>query len=229
MKLSGWIKRSRRSDAQSELVLHGGAITNTPLKIVDKQIIGAILVVLFFNMIYLSRGMLSGWKIRSDAPLYSEQKRGYDTVELTGSADLRGIYFIPPGTTLSGFLHMIGATEKGSFTGKELERVLYSGDVVTMDGNTSSRSAVQKGKLKNGKRLVLDLPINLNTANASDLMLVPGIGEKTAAAIIETRKDMGRFKAVDDLLEVRGIGVKKLEAFRKYFCIEDCGASRSKK
>ena len=62
-------------------------------------------------------------------------------------------------------------------------------------------------------------PINLNTANATDLQQVPGIGPSTAQKILDTRKSYGAFKSVDDLLAIKGIGPKKLEKMRKYLTV----------
>src|ERR1700688_2035235 len=58
-------------------------------------------------------------------------------------------------------------------------------------------------------------PININTATATDLQQVPGIGPSTAQKILDTRKSYGAFKSVDDLLAIKGIGPKKLEKMRK--------------
>jgi competence ComEA-like helix-hairpin-helix protein len=62
-------------------------------------------------------------------------------------------------------------------------------------------------------------PININTAGASDLQQVPGIGPSTAQKILDTRKSYGAFKNVDDLLAIKGIGPKKLEKMRKYLTV----------
>jgi competence ComEA-like helix-hairpin-helix protein len=62
-------------------------------------------------------------------------------------------------------------------------------------------------------------PININTANSSDLQQVPGIGPSTAQKILDTRKSYGSFKSVDDLLAIKGIGPKKLEKMRKYLTV----------
>lgn len=56
--------------------------------------------------------------------------------------------------------------------------------------------------------------VDLNTATAEDLDTLPGVGPATAAAILAYRTEQGRFGAVDDLLEVRGIGEAKLEQLR---------------
>ena len=50
--------------------------------------------------------------------------------------------------------------------------------------------------------------INLNTASATDLEALPGIGAKTAALIVEYRQKNGPFKKIEELMNVRGIGEK---------------------
>jgi len=62
-------------------------------------------------------------------------------------------------------------------------------------------------------------PININTAGATDLQQVPGIGPSTAQKILDTRKSYGAFKSIDDLLAIKGIGPKKLEKMRKYLTV----------
>ena len=62
-------------------------------------------------------------------------------------------------------------------------------------------------------------PINLNTASAMELQLVPGIGPATAEKILQMRKSYGPFKSVDDLRAIKGIGPKRLEKMRKYITV----------
>lgn len=57
-------------------------------------------------------------------------------------------------------------------------------------------------------------PVDLNSADATLLDTLPGVGPATAAAIIDHRERHGPFASVDGLLEVRGIGEAKLEAIR---------------
>ena len=62
--------------------------------------------------------------------------------------------------------------------------------------------------------------VNVNTATAEQLMLLPGIGEAKARAILERRKDQGGFKTVDELLEVKGIGAAALDKIRPFVAIQ---------
>jgi len=56
--------------------------------------------------------------------------------------------------------------------------------------------------------------LDLNTAAAGQLELLPGIGPALATAIVEHRNRNGRFRSVDDLLDVPGIGPAKLATLR---------------
>jgi len=62
-------------------------------------------------------------------------------------------------------------------------------------------------------------PININTADSTQLQLVPGIGPSTAEKILQMRKSYGAFKSVNDLTAIRGLGPKRLEKMRKYLTV----------
>ena len=56
--------------------------------------------------------------------------------------------------------------------------------------------------------------VSLNSASASELTALPGVGDATAAAIVAHREANGPFTAVEQLTDVRGIGPAKFEAMR---------------
>ena len=60
-----------------------------------------------------------------------------------------------------------------------------------------------------------DHPIDINHATAEDLMKVPGVGEKTAAAIIAARP----FRKIDDLVQLHGISPAKFDKMRPFLTI----------
>jgi len=57
-------------------------------------------------------------------------------------------------------------------------------------------------------------PVELNQADAPTLELLPGIGPALAARILASKREDGEFHSVDDLLRVRGIGPRRLDALR---------------
>jgi competence protein ComEA len=61
--------------------------------------------------------------------------------------------------------------------------------------------------------------IDLNRAEAWLLEALPGVGETTAQAIVSFRNAHGSFRAVDDLLQVKGIGPALLEKVRPFVAV----------
>jgi len=57
--------------------------------------------------------------------------------------------------------------------------------------------------------------VNINTATVEELSTLPGIGLTKAEAIITYREKNGKFKSVNDLKEVKGIGDKIVEKVKK--------------
>ena len=60
------------------------------------------------------------------------------------------------------------------------------------------------------------LSVNLNTASASELTALPGIGETLAARIVAWREENGPFVRVDQVMAVSGIGPRTYERIRPY-------------
>ena len=58
--------------------------------------------------------------------------------------------------------------------------------------------------------------LNLNTATAAQLQLLPGIGEVKAEAIVAYRERHGEFTSIEQLLEVEGIGEKTYAGLKDY-------------
>lgn len=61
--------------------------------------------------------------------------------------------------------------------------------------------------------------IDLNTADKAQLMTLDGVGEVIAQRILDYRESHGGFASVDELLEVEGIGEKRLAAWRPYLTV----------
>ena len=77
--------------------------------------------------------------------------------------------------------------------------------------------------------------VNINTADASQLAMLPRVGEKVAQRIIDYRTQHGPFKKAADLMQVTGFGAKTYELPRcvaiaaesrghMQACLQACGA-----
>jgi len=60
----------------------------------------------------------------------------------------------------------------------------------------------------------IKLKIDLNRAEWYELIILPGIGEKKAKAIVEYRKSRGTFRNIEQLSEVNGIGTKTVKRIK---------------
>ena len=62
--------------------------------------------------------------------------------------------------------------------------------------------------------------VNINSADASQLALLPRIGEKAAERIIAYRTEHGPFKKASDLMQVKGVGAKTFERLSPYLAVD---------
>ena len=58
--------------------------------------------------------------------------------------------------------------------------------------------------------------IDLNSADAATIALLPEVGPKLAATIVEYRDAHGGFTSVDDLRHIRGVGPRRMEAISPF-------------
>ena len=62
--------------------------------------------------------------------------------------------------------------------------------------------------------------VNLNRASVDELQSLPGVGPVLAQRMVEWRKAHGRYRTVDDLREVKGIGKKRMEQLRPLLTVK---------
>ena len=67
----------------------------------------------------------------------------------------------------------------------------------------------------------IKLKIDLNRAEWYELIILPGIGENKARAIVEYRKEIGAFKTIEQLCEVSGIGAKTVKGFKDLVFVDE--------
>jgi competence protein ComEA len=146
--------------------------------------------------------------------------RGFP-VEIDGAAGPRGIVQAEPGMTVREVLERAGGVpEKLSLSPEDLSRKVEKGSRLSLQPEGEGKGKVVVEPLAPPKLKVLAVPIPLNTATAEELDILPGIGPKTAQAIVEFREKKGKFASPDDLLQVPGIGPKKLSALKPHITVE---------
>lgn len=134
-------------------------------------------------------------------------------VDVAGWVRRPGVYEFASGDRVIDAVNRAGGARKGAdLTTLNLAAPLTDGTQIvvpkpgaTAPGGTGTTSTTSGAAL-----------ININTASEIDLETLPGVGPVTAAAIIDYRTQNGPFAAVDDLIDVSGIGPATLEQIRPF-------------
>jgi competence protein ComEA len=146
---------------------------------------------------------------------FSKKEKGTLTIALNMDGQERGVYFMPPGTTISNLTRAIGATSLPKFDSEVYSHRLLTGDKVYLTSVASSPPVI--GRMSAAQSLALDLPVDINIASFEDLVLVPGIGERTAGRIIALRGAKGSLRSLEELKELSGMKERKFDSVKKYF------------
>ena len=91
---------------------------------------------------------------------------------------------------------------------------IKEGNINSSNSSGRSDSSSVPDKSLSSSNAPQSIKININTASVSELMILDGIGEVKAKAIVEYRTKNGNFKSIDELVLVSGIGEKTLEKNR---------------
>ena len=100
-----------------------------------------------------------------------------------------------------------------------MNRTTYRGRALAL-ALVTSIALIAGPSLAAGDSATLTGTVNVNTATADQLQLLPGIGESRARAVIEMRKQRGGFKSVAELTDVKGIGEAALAKLRPFARVE---------
>lgn len=86
--------------------------------------------------------------------------------------------------------------------------------VVDISSQIEPRRSGETATLAKAARLQEPVLVDLNRATADELEALPGIGFVLAQRVIAFRESAGRFRTVDDLRGVKGIGAKKFDRLK---------------
>jgi competence protein ComEA len=133
-------------------------------------------------------------------------------VQAAGAVAQPGLYRLAAGSRVDDLVHAAGGLAPDADPDRvNLAALLTDGEKVYIPRVGEALPADAAGGATSSPATQ---PIDLNSASIAQLDTLPGIGPATAQAIIDYRSQHGRFRSVDELLNVRGIGPAKLDELR---------------
>ena len=146
----------------------------------------------------------------SGAPVATSASPATLIVDVAGEVRKPGVYEFAEGQRVIDAVNEAGGpTGKADLSSLNLAAPLTDGTQVFVPSSASAAGAQVGTGATGGTGL-----ININTASATELETLSGIGEVLAAEIVSYRTENGPFASVDELDEVSGIGPATLEDIR---------------
>ena len=152
-------------------------------------------------------------------------------VHITGEVKKPGVVRVKEGSRIEDIIEAAGGlTENADITNINLAYVVEDGVKIKIpavgDDELSKESyiiegmgenfSIAEGNVENHSNSL----ININTATQSELETLPGIGPSIASRIIEYRNQNGKFKIVNDIKNVTGIGNNKFEKIKEFIKVK---------
>lgn len=159
--------------------------------------------------------------------LFGTKQLGNIVVHVIGEIKKPGVIKLKEGSRIIDAINKCGGqTEDADLSKINLAYVLDDGSQVYIPRVKEDIQNTTIMKTEAGDNVIVnnvtqtddkkDPKVNLNTATLEKLMTLPGVGESTAQKIIEYRNKNKKFKNIDELKNVSGIGEAKFNALKEY-------------
>lgn len=157
-----------------------------------------------------------------------ETASGVICVDVEGAVRNPGLYELEAGSRVGDAVKAAGGITKKAVRGQvNLAAALQDGQQVMVPSKQDA--AVSGGQAQDSAAVDVAAggsgdgdaqgKININTASATQLQQLSGIGESLSQRIVDYRNANGAFGSVDDLTKVSGIGDARLESIRAQICV----------
>jgi len=167
------------------------------------------LVLLLIAVIVAGAGA-GAWAFSRPAPRKIEiiiPTPGPITVHVTGAVASPGVYTLPPGARASDAIAAAGGLSEVSQV--NLAAILHDGQQLVVTEMPAAGAPFAGNPTTSISNL-----IDLNSAGATELEQLPGIGPSRASAIVSFRERNGPIQYADDLTAIDGIGPSTVDAIR---------------
>lgn len=154
-----------------------------------------------------------------------EQETMKIKIYITGEVNNPGVKELEVGTRIEDAINTAGGlTTAANISKVNLAYQLEDGQKIYIPNmNENIEEYITK---ENGEGIVEESKsttsgrVNINNADINELCELPGVGESLATRIVTYREENGKFKKVEDLKNVSGIGEKKFESLKEYVVVK---------
>ena len=149
-------------------------------------------------------------------------------VHITGEVNYPGVVVLKEGARVVDAIEAGGGeTDEADLSSLNLAYMLSDGEKIYVPNKeeisqknlereyiTSAKDDSEQSE-NGAKSTGTNFKININTAKQEELTQITGIGESTAKKIIEYRTQNGKFKSIEDIKNIPGIGDSKFNAMKE--------------
>ena len=144
-------------------------------------------------------------------------------VHITGEVKKSGVVKIKEGSRIEDIIEASGGlTENADITNVNLAFVVEDGMKIRIPSVNEEKTDEDYITEDSGKGVIIsddinsisNSIININTASESELEQLPGIGPSISSRIVEYRNKNGKFKSIEDIKNVTGVGDSKFEKIK---------------
>lgn len=157
-----------------------------------------------------------------------EEENNTIVVHITGEINYPGVVVLKEGARVVDAIEAGGGeTDEADLSSLNLAYMLSDGEKIYVPNKEETSQESQEREYitsakdnseqsENGaKSTGSNFKININTAKQEELTQITGIGESTAKKIIEYRTQNGKFKSIEDIKNIPGIGDSKFNAMKE--------------
>ena len=163
--------------------------------------------------------------------LFGTKQLGNIVVHVIGEVKKPGVIKLKEGARIIDAINKCGGqTEEADLSKINLAYVLDDGSQIYIPRVKEDIQNTTIMKTEAGNNVIVNnvtqgedeksIKVNLNTATLEKLMTLPGVGESTAQKIIEYRNKNKKFKTIDELKSVSGIGDAKFNSLKDYIYVK---------
>ncbi len=140
------------------------------------------------------------------------------TIRVSGNVVIPGLYHVPSHVLPETVIRLTNSSVRRSlFEGITPYPEINNGDALHFAVDGFQHVKIIKNCMNIKEKMILGIPLDLNTMSVADLIELPGIGVVTAENIVRDRQENGVFRTLEDLKRVPGIGPKKVKLLEPFF------------